>query len=132
MRRSEIDTKYSDFDLSFIPHPITGDITRLKNEDAVKNAMKNLVLTGLYERPFYPNKGCGIRQSLFDLITPATAIAIQEHTREVLDNWEPRINIVSVLVDADYDNNGYAVTIKYEIINQPIIQTVDFFLERIK
>lgn len=132
MRTSEIDIKFSDFNLSFIAHPNTGDISRLKNEDAVKNAVKNLVLTGFYERPFYPDKGCGIYQSLFELISPATAMSIQNHIEITLLNWEPRVNVVSVNVFPDYDNNGYQVVIRYEIINEVEVKEIDFFLERIK
>lgn len=132
MKSRSLPTKFSDFSLSFIAHPNTGDIPLLKNENAVKNAVKNLVLTGYYERPFYPDKGCGIYHSLFELISPATAVSIQNHIETVLLNWEPRVNIVSVEVFADYDNNGYQVTIQYEIINEVDVKEIGFFLERIK
>lgn len=132
MRQSSIPTKFSDFSLLFKPHPFTGDITILRNEDAVKNAIKNLVLTGYYERPFYPDKGCGIYHTLFELINPASAISIQEHIQVVLENWEPRINVLEVITEADYDNNGYNVTIRYEIINEVVVKEIEFFLERVR
>jgi phage baseplate assembly protein W len=132
MRTTSIPTKFSDFNLSFVAHPNTGDITLLKNEDAVKNAVKNLVMTGFYERPFYPDKGCGIYQSLFELISPATAISIQNHIETTLYNWEPRVAVTEIDVTPDYDNNGYAVTIRYEILNEVDIKEIGFFLERIK
>lgn len=132
MRSSVLPNKFTDFSLSFIAHPNTGDIPLLKNENAVKNAVKNLVMTGFYERPFYPDKGCGIYQSLFELISPATAISIQNHIETTLYNWEPRINVTDVDVVPDYDNNGYGVTIRYEILNEVDVKEIDFFLERIK
>jgi phage baseplate assembly protein W len=132
MRKSSNPVKFSDFSLGFKPHPFTGDISILKNEDAVKNAVKNLVLTGHYERPFYPDKGCGIYQMLFELISPATAMSIQQHIETVLFNWEPRVNVVSVSCNANSDENGYDVTIKYEIVNETFVNEIEFFLERVR
>lgn len=132
MRQSVTPTKFSDFNLSFTPHPFTGDIPLLKNEDAIKNSLKNLMLTGFYERPFYPDKGCGIYHALFELISPGTAMSIQEHIQTVIDNYEPRVNVIEVIVEPDYDNNGYDVTLRYEIINEVTVMEIEFFLERVR
>lgn len=132
MRSSILDIKFSDFNIGFKAHPHTGDITRLTNEEAVKRAVKNLVLTGYNERLFYPGKGCGVYHLLFELISPAAANGIEEHIRAVLNNWEPRVTVVNVIVEPDYDNNGYNIRIEYEILNEAQIQTVDFFLELIR
>lgn len=126
------DIKFSDFNISFLPHPNTGDITRLTNEESVKRAVKNLVLTGYNERPFSPRKGCGIYHMLFELISPTTANGIEEHIRAVLNNWEPRVIVQDVIVYPDYDNNGYQVTITYEIVNETYVKSIDFFLEVIR
>lgn len=132
MRSSILPIKYSDFDLSFIPNPMTGDISILKNEDAVKRAVKNLVLTGFNERPFYPEKGCGIYQLLFEPMTPVTETIIQDHIETVLGNWEARVNVTKVNVYANYDENRYDITIYYKIVNSTDLAKIDFFLELIR
>lgn len=129
---NEKDIKFSDFNISFKVNPNTGDISRLINDEAIKRAVKNLVFTGYNERLFYPGKGCGIYKMLFELISPETAFAIQEHISAVLHNWEPRVAIDSVDCYPDYDNNRYDVSIRYQIINESTIRTIDFFLEMIK
>jgi len=123
---------FSDFNVSFKVNPNTGDISRLTNEDAVKRAVKNLVLTGYNERLFYPGKGCGVYRLLFDPISFETSFAIQDHIEAVLHNWEPRVSVMGVDVIPNYDNNRYDVTINYQIINETKIRTIDFFLEMIK
>jgi phage baseplate assembly protein W len=126
------DPKFTDFSLAFIAHPYTGDIPLLKDEDAVKNSIKNLILTSFFERPFYSYKGCGIYHTLFELINPGAANQIEEHIKTVLSNWESRVRIEEVIVIPNYENNGYEVTLRYEIINQTSLQDVSFFLQRIK
>ena len=126
------DVRYSDFSLSFLSHPNTGDIIRLTNEDAVKQAIINLVLTGYNERKFYPGKGCGVYFLLFEQMSFQASQSIEEHIRAVLNNWEPRVNVVNVICTPDYDHNGYSVTIQYELINTLILQSIDFFLYLVK
>lgn len=123
---------FSDFSIAFKVNPNTGDISRLTNDEAVKRAVKNLVLTGYNERLFYPGKGCGIYRMLFEPISPETAFGIQDHISAVLHNWEPRIKVSNVDCVPDYDNNRYDVTISYQIINETTIRKIDFFLEMIK
>jgi phage baseplate assembly protein W len=132
MAISEQDIKFADFSLVFTPHPNTGDITRLINDESIKRSVKNLVLTGYNERLFAPAKGCGVYHLLFELISPPVANGIEEQITATLRNYEPRIIVTNVLVYPDYDNNGYNVTIRYEIINRMTIQTIDFFLEMIR
>lgn len=124
--------KFTDFPLSFIAHPYTGDITLLKDEDAVKNSMKNLILSSFFERPFYSYKGCGIYHILFELINPGAANQIEEHIKTVLYNWEPRVVVENISVIPNYNENGYNVSIRYEIINQTSLSDVSFFLQRVK
>ena len=132
MRSSILPTRYSDFDLSFIPHPMTGDITVLKNEEAISRSFKNLVLTGLNERLFYPSKGCGIYQLLFEQMSPIVELSLSDYIKTVVNNWEPRVIIDTVNVYANYEENRYDVTIYYRITNSNDLQKVDFFLELIR
>jgi len=126
------DIKFSDFAISFIAHPNTGDISLLTNEEAVKRAVRNLVLTGYNERLFSPGKGCGVYHLLFELISSPTANGIEEHIRAVLQNWEPRIIVSDVFVIPDYDAEGYSVTISFEVVNETMMQSINFFLEMIR
>ena len=131
--RSSLSTiRFSDFQLSFTAHPLTGDISRITEEEAIKNSIKNLVLTGYNERPFYPGKGCGVYFLLFENLSFGVAVAIEEHIKTVLRNWEPRITVTDIIATPDYDNNGYYVTVTFEIINKVLIQNITVFLERIR
>ncbi len=131
MRSKTVGDKFSDFSLTFRPHPNTGDISRLTNEVAIKQAIKNLVLTGFSERRFDPGKGCGVYHLLFEQICPPVSDAIREHIETVLTNYEPRIDVKDIITNPNYDLNGYDVTITYEIINQEYIMSVGLFLEMI-
>ena len=105
--------KYRDFDLSFIPHPISGDITVLKNGNAVKQAIKNLILTNVYERFFQPNLGSGIAQLLFEPINPMTRLSIKIAIEDVIKNFEPRAELIEIIVNVDADENGYDCKIRF-------------------
>jgi len=123
---------FSDLDLDFDVHPNTKQLNTLTSDDAVIRSLKNLIFTRHYERPFHPEIGCKIKNSLFDLILPSTAITIQNSIEEVVDNFEPRIDLTTVKVVAQPDENAYHVTIKFFIVNEPVSRQVTFFLERIR
>jgi phage baseplate assembly protein W len=123
---------YSDLDLDFDIHPNTKQLNTLTSDDAVIRSLKNLIFTSHYERPFHPEIGCKIKNSLFDNIMPSTAITIQNSIKEVVDNFEPRIDLTSVEVVAVPDENAYHVTITFFIVNEPVSRQVTFFLERIR
>lgn len=124
--------KYRDLNLSFLAHPVTGDIGTLSDADAVKRSLKNLVLTNHYERPFHPEIGSNVRFMLFENISPITAISLERFIRDVITNFEPRAKLSSVSVVADPDHNGYTATVEFFVLNLPDLQTVDFFLERLR
>ena len=123
---------YSDLDLDFIAHPTTGDIVRKTGDDAIKRSLRNLILTNFYDRPFRPYIGSNTQKLLFELATPITANLIKDAVMEVIKNYEPRVNIIQLIVELDEDNNGYNVTIKYEILNRGQTALVSIFLERIR
>ena len=121
---------FKDISLSFVPHPITRDVIPLKNENAISRAVKNLVLTQLQERPFNPNLGSRLGESLFELMDTTSASAISEEITETIDNFEPIVSLRSVEVIPYYDSNAYDVTIVYDIVGieaQP--QSLNFLLE---
>lgn len=124
--------RYSDLDLNFNIHPVKKDINRNVGERAVINSIKNLILTNHYERLFQPNIGCNVRRMLFENLDNITAISIEQEIRQTIKNYEPRVNISDLKVIADFDNNGYKVSMKFFIVNLTTPVTINFFLERIR
>ena len=94
--------------------------------------MRNLVQTNFYERPFQPELGCGIRELLFENFTPMTKVFLQNKIVEVLENYEPRIDLQSVKVDDDQDGNRLVVDIYFYVVGVPEPQTVQTFLQRLR
>jgi phage baseplate assembly protein W len=123
---------YSDVDLGFFAHPITGNVSRKVNRDAVKQSVKSLILTDYYDRPFKPNIGCGIRYYLFELFTPAVKQQMESAIRETVANHEPRADIVSVLVEEKQDMHALVVSVAFMILNDPNPVVLDVILERVR
>ena len=123
---------YSDFDLSFIANPNNGDVTIKKDIDAIKQSVKNLILTDLHERPFQPNLGSRVRGLLFELTDVWTALDIQDEITMTIENHEPRVDLIDVEVTDESDKNRVKVVIIFNIISIGQQEQVDFYLERIK
>lgn len=124
--------RYRDLNLSFLANPVRKDVSTLVDVDAVKRAVVNLVMTKHYERPFHPELGCNVTAMLFDNITPLTAINIKRSIEDVIENFEPRVQLSKVNVVADPDSNGYNASIYFYVLNIRDLVTVDFFLERLR
>lgn len=121
---------FKDIDLSFMPHPVSGDIRVLKNEDAIKRAVRNLVQTIDGERPFQSNLGTDVTRSLFDFVDYGTASVITQQIFDVLRGFEGRIANTVVRVDPKPDMNTFEVFISYDIVGQSFpSQSFDFMLE---
>jgi phage baseplate assembly protein W len=127
-----INNRYRDLNLSFVANPVRKDISTLSDADAVKQSVINLVLTKHYERPFHPEIGCNVTALLFENITSVTALSIKRSIEDVIQNFEPRVQLQSVVVNVDPDANGYNVTITFFVLNVRDLVTVDFFLERLR
>lgn len=123
---------YSDLDLDFIAHPTTGDVVRKTGPDAIKRSVRNLILTNFYDRKFRHGIGSNAQKLLFDNANPLTATFLQNAIKEVVENHEPRVQLLDVKVQFDYDNNGYNVGLAYIILNRNIPVTTTIFLERIR
>ena len=123
---------YKDIDMDFVRNTVTNDVNTVENVIAVKRSVKNLVQTNFYERPFQPELGCGIRELLFENFTPMTKIFIEGKIREVLVNFEPRIELTSVNVDDDQDGNRLVVDVNFYVVGIPGPQTVQTFLQRLR
>ena len=100
--------------------------------DAVKTSVMNLVLTKYYERPFHPEIGCNVTAMLFENISSITALSIQRSIEDAIQNFEPRVKLQSVVVNPNYEGNGYTVNITFYVLNIAQPQTVTFFLERLR
>lgn len=124
---------YSDFLVNFNKNPITGILARVTNEEDVANAMKLLVLTRLYERPYQPDVGSKANAILFDLIDETSASQLEFTVSECIKNHEPRATLHGVEVSADPENNGYQVNIFFSLINIPDRKfSTSLFLTRVR
>ena len=125
--------QYRDLDLFFGRKPVSGDVNILTDVTNIKRAVRNLVLTNIYEKPFHPEIGSGVRDMLFENMTPLTSIILSKKVEEVIENFEPRVRLMSVSARPDLDQNIYEMTIEFFIINAPTeLVTVDVFLERLR
>lgn len=106
---------YKDISLDFKPHPITGDITVLKDVDSVINSVKTLILTNHYERPMEPLKGANIRALHFENVTPATKRFLLKDIQSLLSLYEVRVDVLDVIVDLIPDRNSMDVTITMNV-----------------
>jgi len=123
---------YKDLDLDFTRHPVTNDLVKIEDVDAVKRSVRNLVNTNFYERPFHPELGCGIRELLFENFTPLTGIFIRRKVQEVLDNYEPRAKVSSINVNEQPDRNAIDVIVSFYVLNLPNPVSVTTTLQRIR
>jgi len=124
--------KFRDIDLDFSRNAVTNDVNIVEDVVAVKRALKNLVQTNFYERPFQPELGCGIRELLFENFTPMTKVFIERKIEEVIVNYEPRVNLQNVAVDDDQDKNRLVVDIYFYVVGVPGPQVVQTFLQRVR
>ena len=122
---------FSDFDFSFTPHPQTGDIQILKNEESIKRALKTLIQTKFGGRRFYSDKGCNVYYRLFEPLDYITASAIKSDIETAINNYESRVQIIDVIVTENNEYNGYNITVQFSVINQSTIQQVSVFLSRV-
>ena len=121
---------FKDISLSFTPHPVTKDLPVLTNERAITRSVRNLVETIPTERFFNSILGTDIRDSLFELFTTETVTVIEDQVQTTIANFEPRVDNVSVQVDAQYDNNELNVTVFFDIVGLEVpTQSFTFILE---
>ena len=121
---------FKDISLSFTPHPVTKDLTILKNENSIKKSVRNLVQTIPTERFFNSAIGSEVRDSLFEFVDFGTASVIQNQIQIVLENFEPRIENVTVEVQPKPDTYEFEVTVFFTIVGQDTpTQEFTFMLE---
>jgi len=124
---------YSDLDLFFGKKSSDRDISVVTDVQAVKRSIRNLVLLNTYEKPFHPEISSGVRDMLFELMTPVTAAILGRQIENVIENFEPRARLVGVRTIPDYDRNSYEVTVEFYVVNTPTeLVDLTIFLERLR
>ena len=124
---------YKDLNLNFGRHPVTKQVQTLTDAAAVKRSVRNLVQIGQYEKPFHPEIGSGVRDMLFENMTPFTAQTLSTKIKEVIENHEPRALLANINVVPRFDNNEYEVTVEFYIQNAPAeLIDLSFTLERLR
>lgn len=127
------DVVFSDVSVTFTPHPVTGRLPVLKNADAVKRAVRNLILTNYYERPYEPLFGGNIRAQLFENADdPLLDELLKAQIEDAINSFEPRASVSEINVRVDNDSNSIFISIKFMIVNQRFPVELDVAIERVR
>lgn len=123
---------FTDLDFAFAIHPVTKELVISTDSNAIRKSLRNLVMTSHYERLFHPEIGSNIRQLLFEPMTPLTSNYLETEIYNTITNYEPRVDLVSIDIDAQYDYNAYNISITYYEKNSTQPVTIDLLLERLR
>jgi phage baseplate assembly protein W len=121
---------YSDLDLTFKKLPVTNDVALSYDEQAVVRSVRNLLLTGFYERPFQPNIGSNLNKLLFEPADQLTSNLIQSEVRDVISNFEPRVTVNTINVTISPDENSFNLSMTFFVGNNTRATTVTLLLQR--
>lgn len=123
---------FTDLNLDFSTSQPTKDVAVLKDAEAIKRSVRNLILTNRFERPFHPEIGSSVRDLLFEPLTMITAVLLQDRITETIVNFEPRARLLEVLCEPSYERNGFDCKITFQILNVPQPIVLREFLERVR
>ncbi len=123
---------YSDLNLSFTKNPATKDVARLFDVQAIKRAVKNIILTNKFERPFNSDFGCNLRGFLFENITEPLLVIIKDRVAMAIEKYEPRVSVEDVVVREDIDKNGLSIMVSFLINGTEAPVSVSTFLQRVR
>ena len=127
---TKVSRAFKDISLSFKRHPVTNDVTILRNEDAIKRSVINLTRTRINERFFNDLVGTSIQDALFENMNSGIEAALEQEITSLLTNYEPRISLNSVYVIADQDSNALEIQVDYNIVGLPFPrQNIEFLLQ---
>jgi len=125
--------QYSDLDLFFTKKTVGSDVNKVTDIQAVKRSVRNLILLNAFEKPFHPEISSGVRDMLFENMTPITGVVLARKIEDVIRNFEPRARLQAVRCTPDYDRNAYTVTVDFYVRNTPTqLVEMDLFLERLR
>ena len=121
---------FLDISASWQNNPLSNDLIGLKNENAIARSVRNLILTTQGERPFQPVLGSNVNNLLFDNMDKLTAATLKDEIKNTIENYEPRVELEEIIVDPNFDNNEFNVTIQYYIVGIDVPeQELSFVLE---
>ena len=123
---------YADLNLSFTKNPATKDVARLFDVQAIKRAVKNIILTNKYERAFNSDFGCNLRGFLFENITEPLLVIIKDRVAMAIEKYEPRVSVEDVVVKEDIDENGISIMVSFLINGTEAPVSVSTFLQRVR
>ena len=125
--------QYSDLDLFFGQRNVGKDVNKITDIQAVKRSLRNLINLNAFEKPFHPEISGGVRDMLFENMTPITAVVLTRKIEDVINNFEPRVRLVSVRAIPDMDRNIYNVSIEFYVVNAPTeLVDLSIMLERLR
>ena len=120
MPAQRVSKSFKDLSMSFKFNPLSGDLIALNNENAIARAVRNIVLTSPGEKFFDPDFGSSVSEILFENVDDITAVSIEDEIKSCLSNYEPRVEIINVNVDPNFDENQFDVVISYRIVGVDI------------
>lgn len=123
---------YADLDLKFRVNPSSRDVRPVKDLSAIKNSVRNLILTNRLERPFQPEIGCNLTKLLFEPADPITISLIKEDIINTIENYEPRVSLSNIQIEDYADRNAYFVSIEFRVVSLDSEAQIEFYLERVK
>lgn len=123
---------YSDLNLLFTSNPVTADVTKKLDEEAVKFSLKNLISTKNYDRPFHPEIGCQIFSLLFENFTPVSIQIMKKTVFDTINKFEPRVTVLDVNIRERQDNNDIAVDVVFRLNNSEKPITLTTYITRVR
>ena len=123
---------YKDLNLNFTKNPATKDVARLFDVQAIKRAVKNIILTNKYERPFNSDFGCNLRGFLFENMTEPMMVIIKDRVAMAIEKYEPRVSVEDVVVREDENNNGIDIMVSVLINGAEAPISISIFLQRVR
>ena len=125
--------QYSDLDLFFTKKTVGSDVNKVTDIQAVKRSVRNLILLNAFEKPFHPEISSGVRDMLFENMTPVVSVVLARQIEDVIVNFVPRARLTSVRALPDYDRNIYNVSIEFYVVNAPTeLVDLSVMLERLR
>ena len=121
---------FKDFSVNFARNPFTDDLSVVHNDNSIKQAVKNIILTSPGEKPFQPLVGSPVNRLLFEPLDAFTADTIAEEIRTTINQYEPRVKLTNVEVTPINEGNKLNVSLEYKIVGLPIVETIEFVLQR--
>tara|TARA_A100001201_G_scaffold31321_1_gene33822 strand:+ start:724 stop:1143 length:420 start_codon:yes stop_codon:yes gene_type:complete len=125
-----ISKAFKDIKIDFARNPFTDDVAHVRNDNSIKQALKNLVLTVPGEVPFDNSIGSRVNELLFEPMDELISDALQDEIAATINKFEPRVSLINTIIVPDYETGKYGVTVKYRIVGLPLTESVSFVLQR--